>query len=199
LCGTTGIHEVYKATNIFFCFWDSVKSQPVYGDLRIKIVVYGEYNELVLMGFIQFFLVDISFLFKWGYSGIYSYILYMMYTVSVQYTSMRLSIQGSKKMVVETSNSLGFKQPQNGGLNSHQNGDYTIKRRDFANEQIWDLLSFVLIVPHVFSNSIFFFVIFREHPEFIDHFLGTHGVSISNHGVFHSFFHCFSGFFPYFP
>ena len=159
LCGTTGIHEVYKATNIFFCFWDSVKSQPVYGDLRIKVVVYGEYNELVLMGFIQFFWLIFHFCLN-GDIVVYSYILYMMYTVSVQYTSMRLSIQGSKKMVVETSNSLGFKQPQNGGLNSHQNGDYTIKRRDFANEQIWDLLSFVLIVPHVFSNSIFFSLFF---------------------------------------
>ena len=98
-------------------------------------------------------------------------------------------------MVVETS--FGFKLPQNGGLNSHQNGDYTIRRRDFANEQIWDLCSFVLIVPHVFSNSIFF-VIFREHPEFIDHFLGIHGVSISNHRISHSFFYCVSGFFPIF-
>ena len=54
------------------------------------------------------------------------------------------------------------------------------------------------LFPDVFSNSIFFFI-FCEHPEFIDHFPGIHGVSISNHGIFHSFFNCFSGFFTYFP
>ena len=50
-----------KRPTYFFCFWDSVKSQPVYGDLRIKVVVYGEYNELVLMGFIQVFLLIFHF------------------------------------------------------------------------------------------------------------------------------------------
>ena len=84
-------------------------------------MVYGVYNYGTHGVYTSFF-VDISFLFKWGYSGIYSYIyiLYMMYMVSVQYTSMRLSIQGSKKMVVETSNKLGFKQLQKAKWRSEQ-------------------------------------------------------------------------------
>ena len=71
-----------KRPTYFFCFWDGVKSQPVDGDLRIKVVVYGEYNELVLMGFIQVFLLIFHFCLNGDivvYTHIYIYIVYDVY------------------------------------------------------------------------------------------------------------------------